>query len=998
MLKQEQIKLETRRKGTLVKYFTTFSGQTEGGGVLSYLIENGPNGTNIVESLLDTQTSRGPDNYFYPTSGYTIYTGSTIIEQVEFLENNTRSSIYNRYVNQILSDFLIATSNTGNTLELKSHVQFIDNELNDMFVNIQLNRSLNNLDTLNIYNKAINEQPDQESTTGVLFGRLTATQNLEDSNGNKIIIPLKNTVVALFNPSDLYPSVTSVDDNGDRISLNIKENIAYNLSNNYSPYFNKQSYLTDYRLLKDTSSMVGMPEMYKYTAITNENGEFILHNVPIGAQTFMCEVDLLKQGLTTDEVALNFFPYPTDENPNIDRVPHYFFRQIPVNIVPAWGTNQTGYTELNVKINLDLRKWCTYTVSPIAYKNKTIEEMQADGISSPLTVGIRDMTKKLEPGVLPKVEVVEIQDVYDRNTDQVNEWANEFKQRKNKVEFRNSDFNYFKLPANLYDPNGVNTQGGVGVWLAAYQFKMYYGNPASAYKATGFSRERINNLAVGINHLDLNRNADLTLQINQTGSIPEGKIGVFPYEKAWDLNYPNPYKIPKIPRVLNTGKTYNNGFADIPEDPLFLDGDYAGRFIANTIKESGYGSQFIGDKYNSNQFAREVTKYGVFKYENGVRWDEQYSNGFFPQINTGSTVINGEKYQRLECGYVYWLKPEGWPRIITYDGHVDLLSQGDQSRINHPDSRNWSPDTYADGIYKFRENILIRMDASGPVWRHGALDIYRIVDPTALSKRLSPPIEKFIKIHVQDLIAEIRRVGDLTSPTWLTVGSSSGSHKQFYRITKAPIRFRNRGTTKVTLNIGNESKELEPLEEYQFEDAIEPYSDFILPSNSNYDIENNCYTKAKYDITFWSILTNSSNTGGPYDVGNEEVAFGGKVKCDLQAGDESNIPDYYVVQVIPTIVNMDGENDPDNSTFYTANSNLPTPFIAINGFAYCLFPGFPWFFANASETVVTYYPGHDVFTPNPYIYLLSNPIETPFVTGNGGNYPFAPFSNPADIQ
>ena len=28
MLKQEEIKLETRRKGTLVKYFTTFSGQT----------------------------------------------------------------------------------------------------------------------------------------------------------------------------------------------------------------------------------------------------------------------------------------------------------------------------------------------------------------------------------------------------------------------------------------------------------------------------------------------------------------------------------------------------------------------------------------------------------------------------------------------------------------------------------------------------------------------------------------------------------------------------------------------------------------------------------------------------------------------------------------------------------------------------------------------------------------------------------------------------------
>ena len=49
----------------------------------------------------------------------------------------------------------------------------------------------------------------------------------------------------------------------------------------------------------------------------------------------MVEIDLLKQGLTKDEVSLNFFPYPATPNPNIDSVPHIYFRQFSINVVPS---------------------------------------------------------------------------------------------------------------------------------------------------------------------------------------------------------------------------------------------------------------------------------------------------------------------------------------------------------------------------------------------------------------------------------------------------------------------------------------------------------------------------------------------------------------------------------------------------------------------------------------------------------------------------------------
>lgn len=995
MLKKE-IKLKTKRLGTRIKYFTNFSGQTENGGELAYLLIGANNSKKIVESYSDIYTIRNQDNNFKFFSGHSIYKGSVISEEKTLLKQDTKNKIISKYQERIQKEYLSSLGLlTGNTAGLQTYVEFQDIEVNDMHINISLNRSFDNLDTLNIYNNPINEYPDQNATTGVLFGRLTAIQNIFDENGKKIQIPLKNTIVGIFNPSEQYPLTTSVNEDGNRIALNLKENIALNLNNNYNPYFDKDSFLFDYGFLKDTSTLSNIPDMYKYTAITNENGEFILHNVPTGEQTFMYEVNLLKQGLTSDEVALNFFSYPTEDNPIIDKIPHYFFRQIPVNIIPAWGSNQTGYTELNIKVNIDLRKWTTYAVSPIAYKNKSIEEMFAEGTTTPLTIGIRDMTKKLEASTRDEVEVVEIADTNDRNLDQAHEWSGEFKQKKNKAEFRSSNFNYFKVPANLYDPNGINSNGEKGVWLAAYQFKMYYGNQNSVYKATGFEREWFINGSVGRNHFDLNKNADYGISNITT---PSGKIGVFPYEKPWTINYPEPYKIPYPPSILNPNKEYDDngnggkGWSSKPEDPVYLDGDYPGQFNSSTILQSGYGAQNIGGSYTYNQFSREVTKYGIYKYEVSDQWDEQWSNGFVPAIDNPirqqnglpmAEVLNGEKWQRVECGYVYWLKPEGWPRVVNYGGYVDLLSDGDQSALIPPTSQSWGPNTYANGIYKLRENILIRMDSNAPWWNVGALDIYRIIEPKNISDRLPPFEEKFAIIDVQKLIAEIRRQRNNSTPSWLTLGSPQIDHAQFYEVSQASLNIKNKGTNKVRISLGNDTVELEPEKSFFFRNCINSNSKITLPGNNEYNGETNSYDKAKYEITFWSIQTDVSS-GGRYEINKGEIGYGGVLDCNVKTDIESKIPTYYLVQVIPTIVGMNGEN-----LLFTNTQNYPDLLpnkVAINGFAYCLW-NYNWPMAKqgSNDWVVTYYPNYPVYTKNPYLYLLDEPLPTVGYTYSPGN-------------
>ena len=54
-------------------------------------------------------------------------------------------------------------------------------------------------------------------------------------------------------------------------------------------------------------------------------------------------------------------------------------------------------------------------------------------------------------------------------------------------------YNAFKVPANIYDPNAYKTDGSgntisdKGVWLASYEFKMFFTNEGSFFRATGFN-------------------------------------------------------------------------------------------------------------------------------------------------------------------------------------------------------------------------------------------------------------------------------------------------------------------------------------------------------------------------------------------------------------------------------------------------------------------------------------------------------------------------------
>jgi hypothetical protein len=899
----EQILYKTSRTGTTVNMFSThldLFGDVEENNL--YPPDNPSNISGIYPSILTFDTL-GNANGLYTYNGeylwslddsndrninihisaqtayYTTgYCCSYVVEGS--IDETRRTTLQNRFEQKI--DAAALEPNL-------SCLFFIEREIDDLFVDIKLERTTNILPTLSIQNEAISEFPVQESRTGVLFGRLTARQQIRDEFGNFVLIPLKNVPIGIFNPSDDFPTLTSTDDNGDRITLNLKE------ASTPDEYFNIESFSADTNSFLNSGSQFNqVPPQYKYVTKTNDNGEFIIHNAPIGPQTVIFEVDLFKQGLTKDEIALNFFPFPANQEPNIDQIPSFFFRQIPVTILPSWGDFQTGYTELNTTVNLDLRKWTTYILPPTSIGGLKTEQAASQNAANTTKVEIRDMTA---PDFSDRpVKVAQIFNDLDRDTDHQFLWFDELPSVRRRVDYTQYGCHVLKLPANIYDPNGFSTdKNGIptnkkGVWLSAYQLKLY-ASSKEVFRTTGSLRSWDGNSIFQINHFDGNYTATNAASGDDS---PESGINSqeFPYEKPWSATYPEPYKIPSRPTKQRL--SYGNGRAETSPgsgvyyaiEPVFEDGDLVGFPVNDLVSggeiAGGFGVQNFDNNWFGNRISYVATKNFMYKYEKGVSWNEEYANGYqqYWDSNSGfpfggvSQVENGEKFQRLEGGYGYFLRPQGWPRVVYQlwgsDIHIEgtnetngLLSYGDpdnpgpgtsnnNSTIGPFSMYNYNNPIYYNDVYNLdNQNLALALDSRVGI-KKGGLDIYRIIDS---GENINNPellvIPTFIRLNITASDARADRM-------WIQ--NSGNSTILFTNSFTAPVFITDSiGGSSLSVVSVNNSVEVEPGQCIYFIDSqfnignstyngnLE-FTGYNLPGNFDFNISTNKYQKAKYTI------------------------------------------------------------------------------------------------------------------------------------------------------
>ncbi len=785
-----------------------------------------------------------------------------------YYEEKLESLLGPETIQNIYSNFeLEAQAASGNTAF--SFVDIKEEGLEDYNVDICFKRSIDTLDTLTIRNNPLSNFPRQESETGVVMGSLFAKQKVVNEKGERVLIPLVNVPVIIFNPSDEFPNSFSIDAEGNRIRLNLiqnseleeyadlesfvfeygKQNAEKKLNKTLSPRFDSQI-----GTLKSIESLE-IPESFKYSTVTNENGEFVIENVPVGPNLLMFEVDLLKQGMTKSEVALNFFPYPTTEESNVDNIPHYYFRQLSINVLPSWGSFQTGYTFVDITANIDMRKWATFFIPPISIQNKNLDELISSGRFEALTVIAKDMTKE---GYPISNQVVEVQNLLEREESQKMEWNNEFAVRKNKIEFRKSNYNAFKLPANLYDPNGNASKDGgrtkisskKGVWLCAYQMRMQYGLGTGVLRETGFIRESFSDDTLYSSHFNANRGVGSS-SISALGIENNGSIGEFPYQRTWTTNYPEKYKIPVRPLALNETKDFSKII-----EPRYLDGDLAGDFNWQDIA-TGYGSMIPlqGGDLIYNQFSQTITKHRLYKYESNVNWHEEYSNGFrnsehknlFP--NKNFEIKDGEKYQRVEAGFGYFLKPEGWGRIRQESWGDYMVDSDLREDSEGPDG--FFPSTYNKSIYRDGEVLYLRFDTEiNPKWlRSGSLDIYRIIDdsPDDLSPSVPPITQKACLIDIRACLRNAKKATNRKLK--LETGSPARDRRVFY-CNDTKVEITNVGSRKGVVNVQGSEKTILPEQSEIFN--LGPSGTIKLETNKNLNFEENFYENAAYRLRFFT--------------------------------------------------------------------------------------------------------------------------------------------------
>lgn len=212
---------------------------------------------------------------------------------------------------------------------------------------------------------------------GVLVGRVIANGGVGVPNAKvSIFIPLADEDVNNQNIISIYPYKSPYDKNREGKRYNLLPRTAeINENGGVSPKQPFGSFPIKPELITNSKYLNVYKKYYKYTATTNETGDYMIFGVPVGTQTVHMSVDITDIGeysmnpaamVTNLGYSPNLF---TDNNTRIkgsndlDDLPHIETQEITVDVIPFWGDVENfeiGITQQNFRIRATLTT--TFTI------------------------------------------------------------------------------------------------------------------------------------------------------------------------------------------------------------------------------------------------------------------------------------------------------------------------------------------------------------------------------------------------------------------------------------------------------------------------------------------------------------------------------------------------------------------------------------------------------------------------------------------------------------
>jgi hypothetical protein len=236
-------------------------------------------------------------------------------------------------------------------------------------INVQLDQEFEQLEILSLKIQQEDVYIRSCADYGVIVGRVTANNGFGIPNARvSIFIPITN--VDESNPiiSSIYPYKSPSDKNEDGYRYNL---LPYEKS--YSAHAATGTLPSRLDALTGSTAVEIYDKYYKFTAKSNDSGDYMIMGVPLGVQTVVMDVDLsdigefslspqdlIRMGLATDaQVAGNRFRSSND----INSLPQIINLVKTIEISPLWGDPGVCDIAIN-RLDFDLRDDANVNIQP----------------------------------------------------------------------------------------------------------------------------------------------------------------------------------------------------------------------------------------------------------------------------------------------------------------------------------------------------------------------------------------------------------------------------------------------------------------------------------------------------------------------------------------------------------------------------------------------------------------------------------------------------------
>jgi len=244
---------------------------------------------------------------------------------------------------------------------------------NDLHVKVKLEQDVDTIEFMTMTISTEDIYQNFNADYGVLVGHVIANGGVGIPNAKiSVFIPLTDEDSANSGITSTYPYKTPRDKNNEGKRYNLLPRVSKidPITNQIHPKQAFGSFPIKEELITNVSFLNVYKKYYKYTATTNDAGDYMIFGIPIGTQTIHLSVDITdigKYSMTPAAMVTNLGYSPnlftnnnTEIKPSSDLndLPNIETQEISVNIVPFWGdtTNfEIGITRQDFRIRAVLK-------------------------------------------------------------------------------------------------------------------------------------------------------------------------------------------------------------------------------------------------------------------------------------------------------------------------------------------------------------------------------------------------------------------------------------------------------------------------------------------------------------------------------------------------------------------------------------------------------------------------------------------------------------------